>query len=78
MYTDETPSGSTYDSYGHTKGDVGFDSTSGFWLIHSTPRWPNAPPSTYNFPENEKDYGQSFLCMTFGECFCIFMNSEVI
>ena len=29
------------------------------------PRWPNGSSFTYEYPENEKDYGQSFLCVTY-------------
>lgn len=65
MYNDEDPSGSTHSSYGHTKGDVCFDDKSGFWLVHSVPRWPIYSDQNYGFPDNEKRYGQSFLCMTY-------------
>jgi len=65
MYNDESPDGSTHSSYGHTKGDVAFDDNTGFWLIHSVPRWPEAPPASYDYPDKEKSYGQSFLCGTF-------------
>lgn len=65
MYNDEDPSGSTHSSYGHTKGVVAFDSDMGYWLVHSTPRWPDEPPASYNFPEDEKDYGQHFFCQTY-------------
>jgi len=65
MYNDETPDGSTHSSYGHTKGDLGFDDSTGFWLVHSVPRWPEQPPHYYFYPDNEKSYGQSMLCMSF-------------
>jgi len=65
MYNDESPSGTTYSSYGHTKGDIGVDNNGGFWLVHSVPRWPFAPPQQYLYPQNETSYGQSFLCMSF-------------
>lgn len=65
-YNDEDPAtGSSHSSYGHTKGVAGFDSTSGFWLIHSVPRWPNGSTSVYEYPAMEKNYGQSFLCVTY-------------
>jgi len=65
MYDDETPNGNSYSSYGHTKGDVCFDTKQGFWLVHSVPRWPPVPPSPYEFPSDEKTYGQSMLCQTY-------------
>ena len=71
--SDQTPDGDSHDSYGHTKGVCGFDESTGFWLVHSVPRWPNAPPSTYSFPDYEKDNGQSFLCMTFSSVLLLFI-----
>jgi hypothetical protein len=32
-------------------------------LIHSSPRW-TATINKYEFPENAKVYGQSFICIT--------------
>ncbi len=67
MYNDELPdSEKTTRFYGHTKGDLAFDASSGFWLVHSTPRFPRNSSSGYNWPDNAKRYGQSFLCVTFG------------
>merc|ERR1711988_706495 len=66
MYNDETPVNKKYDDYGHTKGDVAFDGSQGFWLIHSVPRFPPYTSSgSYSYPSDEVEYGQSFLCMTF-------------
>jgi len=37
----------------------------GFWLVHSTPRWPlNSNVKRFYFPEQEKIYGQTFLCIS--------------
>lgn len=51
---------------GHTKGVVGFSASGkqGFWLIHSTPKFPEAPGSGYSFPDSGSIYGQSYLCIT--------------
>jgi deoxyribonuclease-2 len=64
MYNDEPPKDKVSSIYGHTKGDAAFNSGGGFWLIHSVPRFPADPSSQYSYPDNEKEYGQSFLCMT--------------
>ncbi|PAV81193.1 hypothetical protein WR25_14551 [Diploscapter pachys] len=49
--------------FGHTKGTLFFDKTSGIWLVHSVPKFP--PPDGYAYPTSGHDYGQTMLCMTF-------------
>jgi deoxyribonuclease-2 len=63
LYNDEKPEGAVSITRGHTKGAVAFDQTSGFWLIHSAPKFP--PAESYAYPKTASTYGQSFLCMTF-------------
>ena len=48
--------------YGHTKGVVFFDSTAGFWLIHSVPKFP--PADAYSYPDSGTIYAQSILCLS--------------
>lgn len=68
FYNDEPPNGSKASStYGHTKGAFGLSGSSGFWLIHSTPRFPDNTGSSYSgMPVDEEKYGQSFLCVSYG------------
>ena len=66
MYNDETPSGKTSSSYGHTKGVIGATGNEGFWLIHSVPSFPPPPEQGYSYPPNGRVYGQSFLCLSLG------------
>lgn len=44
---------------------VAFNTTTGFWLIHSVPIYPPAKQSGYSWPSNAYDYGQTFLCVTY-------------
>lgn len=48
---------------GHSKGILAFSkkSNSGFYLLHSTPRFPLEAELT--LPEDEKIYGQAYLCV---------------
>lgn len=62
---DESPDNVEHENWGHTKGALAFDESSGFWLIHSVPRFPDTSVS-YVYPKEETEYGQSFLCMTYG------------
>ncbi|TRY68785.1 hypothetical protein TCAL_03062 [Tigriopus californicus] len=67
LYNDEHPDGRTSFTHGHTKGVLSLDRTSGFWLIHSVPKYP--PPLTntsYGYPHTGRMYGQSFLCISVG------------
>ncbi len=62
-YNDEPPTERPISSDGHTKGVVVADEQSGFWLIHSVPRYPDYS-TTYSYPDSGRHYGQSFLCIT--------------
>jgi deoxyribonuclease-2 len=65
LYNDEIPGASTNDgTRGHTKGVLAFDTKDGsaLWLLHSTPRFPH--PRDVRFPDDEKIYGQTMLCVT--------------
>ncbi|CAI5444642.1 unnamed protein product [Caenorhabditis angaria] len=62
MYSDDDPIGGP-DSYrGHAKGVSLFDSTTGFWIIHSVPNFPSS--KSYAYPTTAEKYGQSFLCVS--------------
>jgi len=64
LYNDETPDNVEHPNWGHTKGGIAFDSSSGFWLVHSVPRFPDTSID-YIYPKEETEFGQSFLCMTY-------------
>lgn len=69
-YNDEKPEGyegSDRSTDGHSKGVLAFDTEddAAFWLLHSTPRFPD--PKSPDFPDNEKRYGQTFLCVTLAD-----------
>ncbi|XP_052820461.1 plancitoxin-1-like isoform X1 [Mya arenaria] len=66
MYNDALPTNSEdivpNQRRGHTKGVLGFDKETGFWLVQSTPKFPPARNHGYSFPN--KTYAQSFLCIS--------------
>ena len=75
MYNDEFPNGTSSESAAHAKGVVAFDGQSGFWLVHSVPRFPPAPAGSdnsnpaetqanYSFPATGLRYGQTMLCVS--------------
>ena len=50
---------------GHTKGVLHVGSDGGFWLVHSTPKWPlSTTVKNFYFPDSETKFGQTFLCIT--------------
>uniref|UniRef100_A0A182SJX6 Uncharacterized protein n=1 Tax=Anopheles maculatus TaxID=74869 RepID=A0A182SJX6_9DIPT len=63
MYNDEPTNGPVDMVRGHTKGVVSTDGTTGFWLIHSVPKFPPAIGVEYGYPHTGMLYGQSFLCI---------------
>jgi len=63
LYNDES-NGSQHEDYAHAKGLAMFDSTGGFWLVHSVPEFPGSLSSGYEYPVAESRYGQSFLCLS--------------
>jgi deoxyribonuclease II len=65
LYNDEPPSGKSDETRGHTKGVVVANDISGFWMIHSVPKFPpEIEKGVYGFPEGGEVYGQSFLCIS--------------
>ena len=41
------------------------DKESGFWLIHSVPKFAQIPTKKYEYPESGKNNGQTALCISF-------------
>lgn len=64
FYNDENPEGKEFFTHGHTKGALAFDGESGFWLVHSVPRYPPAASDGYAYPASGHRYGQTYMCIT--------------
>lgn len=65
IYNDEPTDGATDGTRGHTKGVVVANDISGFWLVHSVPKYPPAiDEGGYSYPKTGTHYGQSFLCIS--------------
>lgn len=45
-------------------GAVGANSESGFWLVHSVPRFAQYYNQGYEYPETGRRYGQAMLCLS--------------
>lgn len=66
MYNDEPTNAHVDNVRGHTKGVVVANDISGFWMIHSVPKFPPAlDQGSYDYPHTGTNYGQSFLCISF-------------
>ncbi|CAI4221266.1 unnamed protein product [Auanema sp. JU1783] len=62
MYSDDGPN-TKADSYrGHSKGVLLFDSSTGFWLVHSAPNFP--PTASYAYPASGVKFAQTFMCVS--------------
>lgn len=66
MYNDAIPNlpKPYHSEYGHSKGIVAFDNTTGFWLIQTTPGFPPVKEDGYSFPNTGKWNGQTMLCIS--------------
>uniref|UniRef100_A0A182QG06 Uncharacterized protein n=1 Tax=Anopheles farauti TaxID=69004 RepID=A0A182QG06_9DIPT len=64
LYNDEPTNAPVDFQRGHSKGVVSTDSTTGFWLIHSVPKFPPEIGAGYSYPHTGMLYGQSFLCIS--------------
>lgn len=64
VYNDAVPNEKYYNSnFGHAKGILAFDNDSGYWMIHSIPKFPNK--DYYYFPNASKEHGQIFICINY-------------
>jgi deoxyribonuclease-2 len=65
MWNDESPSGHKTSTKAHAKGLMTLDLAGGLFIRHSIPRFPEDPSQgSYSFPDNERVYGQTLLCIT--------------
>ncbi|XP_050428234.1 cell-death-related nuclease 7 [Adelges cooleyi] len=67
VYNDEPTNGPVQMTLGHTKGMVAADKDSGYWLVHSVPKYPQLPyqnNNSYTYPPTGVKFGQSFLCLS--------------
>jgi len=66
FYNDAPTNMKQYDrSYGHTKGQLAFDETSGFWVIQNVPKFPTPAAQGYKYPKTGFKYGQMMICVSF-------------
>jgi len=78
MYNDADPAGYEHWAYAHAKGVVTFSNSTGFWLIHSAPRFP-LQPTAANFSQLARPqtlFGQHFFCLSFNSSTAIAAVSE--
>lgn len=66
-WSDQPPGTNISNSGAHAKGVMAFDRETGFFLRHSTPRFPLAAATGKyaGFPNYARIYGQSFLCVSY-------------
>jgi len=72
LYNDEAPKtyaapvpvgNTSEDETAHAKGVLAFDGSSGFWLIHSVPKFPDLSAPSFEWSASTV-FGQSFLCIS--------------
>ena len=65
MKSTDSTKGKDQGRFGHTKGAMGFDEESGFWLMSSVPRFPASVADGYKYPSSQLTHGQLMMCVTF-------------
>ncbi|XP_061085775.1 deoxyribonuclease-2-alpha-like [Conger conger] len=63
-YNDQPPGSNALQSFGHSKGVVMMDKTTGVWLLHSTPDFPYDRKQKVLWPDSGAVNGQTFICVT--------------
>ncbi|THD19765.1 Deoxyribonuclease-2-alpha [Fasciola hepatica] len=81
MYNDEKPPVPSVDAdahtWGHLKGAIAFDNSSGFWIIHSIPKLPD-DPDHYRYPSTGRIYGQHMLCVTLSSAYMLPVVEQLV
>lgn len=62
MTANNTGSESSYRA--HAKGVFAMDKDTGFWLIHSIPKFAQPAEKKYEYPDSGRDNGQTALCIS--------------
>ncbi|CAF0975520.1 unnamed protein product [Adineta steineri] len=77
FYNDQPPNIPISLVFGHSKGVVAFDDSTqtGFWLVHSVPRFPPPIVQGYGYPDSGRVFGQTMLCMTLNTSTSLPINS---
>ncbi|RWS24312.1 plancitoxin-1-like protein, partial [Leptotrombidium deliense] len=66
FYSDQPPNCLPTEIYGHTKGVLAVDHSTGFWLIHSVPKFVSTVSTGhYEYPNSGRRNGQTALCISF-------------
>lgn len=65
-YNDQKPTSLRSSAGAHAKGVVALRADTGFWLVHSVPKFPPGIENgaTYSYPSNGKENGQSLICIS--------------
>ncbi|XP_031165392.2 deoxyribonuclease-2-beta-like [Sander lucioperca] len=64
-YSDQPPGCHADNKFGHSKGLVMMDKTTGVWLSHSTPQFPFERDQNNFWPDSGATNAQTFICVTF-------------
>ncbi|KAJ8374092.1 hypothetical protein SKAU_G00046720 [Synaphobranchus kaupii] len=64
-YNDQPPGCTAKNEFGHSKGIVMTDKSTGVWLLHSTPSFPYDRKHGVLWPESGSRNAQTFICVNF-------------
>nr|AYV89014.1 Deoxyribonuclease-2 [Tetranychus truncatus] len=65
LWNDAPSKGKESGTKAHSKGVIVMDKSTGFYIVHSVPKFVNTFDDSYDYPDSGRDNGQTSMCISF-------------